>query len=73
MPGLETGGAFFMRFAIRDLAGLMVVGALSCMVAINVASSDPQGAMPAAVILFAFGGACYVGGVVVGRTGRISN
>jgi hypothetical protein len=58
------------RFTIRDVLGLMVVGGMSCVVAMSAASYEPAGAVPAALILFSFGGAYYVGGIVIGRWGQ---
>jgi hypothetical protein len=60
------------RFTIRDVLGLMAVGALSCIVAVVFAPADPPAEMAAAVILFGFGGACYAGGIAVGRMGQPS-
>lgn len=60
------------RFTIRDLLGLMIVGGLACVIGNAITPSDPQGAVPAALILFTFGGTCYVGGILMSRAGRES-
>jgi len=61
------------HFTIRDVLGLMAVAGFSCIATFSVAPPDPASKLAAAVIFFGFGGACYIGGIAVGRSGQTSN
>ena len=53
------------QFTTKQLIGLTVIGAASCMVGIFIAPSDPYSEILASGFLFVFGGACYVTGLAL--------
>ena len=55
------------RFTIRDVLWLTAIGAVSCVLGLLVAPADPISEILAAALLFVFGGACYAGGIAMGR------
>ena len=60
------------RFTIRDVLGLTVIGAISCVLgAIAAVPDDPVSAFIATAEVFGWGGLCYVAGIALGRTGTI--
>ena len=61
------------RFTIRELCGFTVVAAVSCVLTIVFAPADTVAQLMMAGLLFVFGGACYTGGIVLGRWSRVPN